>query len=328
MSEVTRAIEVLRDARQIAEDRMHWLEWRRAGIGSSDAAGIAGISPWSSPLSVWLDKVGLGTDSAPNEAMRWGTLLEPLIISEFEDRTGYWISHRQSPLILDGTVMRATIDGLVSPGGRQTPAAAVYEGKTAGDWGRAAWDEGVPDHYQLQVQHQMAITGMKAAWVVALIGGQRLTSFLIERDQEAIDMLFDLEDTFWRKYVLTQTPPPIDGSERTTEAIRDAFSEPSADVVELPAVALDLVRQIHAAAAEEKLAQERAEAARNTLRMLLGEAEVGMYGGWPLATWKRIEQDRIDVEELRAREPSIAARYSKPTSYRRLHLPKHKEVTT
>jgi predicted phage-related endonuclease len=175
--------------------------------------------------------------------------------------------------------------------------------------------------------HQMAITDLDAAWVVALLGGQKLVSYVIERDQDAIDILMELEDTFWRKYVLTQTPPPIDGSERTTEAIRDAFTEPSADVIELPSAALDLVREIHAAAAEEKLAQERADAARNTLRMLLGEAEVGMYGGWPLATWKKVEQERIDVDELRAREPSLAARYAKTTSYRRLHLPKHKEVT-
>src|SRR6202521_3194462 len=253
--------------------RAAWLEWRRGGVAASDAAGIAGISPWSSPISVWLDKVGLGGDVIPSEAMRWGLLLEPVIIDEFQGRTGLHVRSRQVPAIhSDHDWMRATLDGVVADTlDPSVMALAVYEGKTAGDWGRAAWDAGVPEHYQLQVQHQMAITGLPAAWVVALLGGQKLVSFLVERDQDSIDVLMDIEDTFWRRYVLTHTPPPVDGNERTTEAIRDAFSEPSAEVIELPAVALDLVRQIHAATADEKAAQERAEASRNTIRLLLGD---------------------------------------------------------
>lgn len=309
-------------------DHEQWLEWRRGGIGSSDAAGIAGISPWSSPISVWLDKVGLVGDIEPNEAMKWGLILEPVIIREFEDRTGLHVRSRQLPAEHpEHGWMRATLDGVVADTvDLGTDALAVYEGKTAGDWGRAAWEDGVPQHYVVQVQHQMAITGLPAAWVVALLGGQKLVSFLIERDQDSIDLLTDLEDTFWRRYVLTGTPPPVDGTERTTEAIRDAFSQSSGEQIELPEVAVDLVRQIHAATAEENAAKERADAARNAMRMLLGDAEIGMYGGWPLATWKHVEQDRIDVEELRAREPSVAARYTKTSSYRRFHLPKHKEI--
>ena len=115
------------------------------------------------------------------------------------------------------------------------------------------------------------------------------------------------------------TPPPVDGSDRTTEAIRDAFTEPSPlNVVELPAEAVQLVREIHAADIEEKAAKESAEAARNTIRLLLGDHEIGLYAGEPLATWKQVAQDRIDVDALRAVEPVIAARFTKTTTHRRL----------
>jgi len=313
-------------------DHAKWLEWRRAGIGSSDAAGIAGISPWSSPIAVWLDKMALAGDVAPSEAMTWGLLLEPVIIKEFEDRTGLWVVERQKQIVHPAHEwMRATVDGFAVPGdadiSKQLPAAAVlYEGKTAGDWGRADWADGVPLHYVAQVMHSMCVTGMPAAWVVALLSGQKLVSFLVERDQEAIDILLELEETFWTKHVLTQTPPPVDGGQRTTEAIREAFTDSVADVVELPAAALDLVRQIHAADAEADAAIERAESARNTIRLLLADHEVGLYAGAPLATWKEVSVNRIDAEELRAREPSVAARYTKTTSHRRLLFPKHKEV--
>lgn len=319
---------VERDDQLRAPEHAKWLEWRRAGIGSSDAAGICGISPWSSPISVWLDKVGLAGEILPSEPMRWGTLLEPIIIAEFEDRTGFWIADRQKQLVHPKhDWMRATIDGLVLPGG-EPPATALYEGKTSGDWARTTWDEGIPEHIQVQCQHAMAVSGMPATWVVALLSGQKLVSFLLERDQDSIDLLIELEETFWTKYVLTQTSPAVDGSARTTEAIRDAFAAPSLDVVELPTVALDLVRQIHAADAEADAAIERGDAARNTIRLLLGDHEVGLYAGAPLATWKEVQVNRIDGDELRAREPSIAARYTKTTSHRRLHFPKHKEVST
>lgn len=317
-------------AEQSDVDYADWIEWRRKGIGGSDAAGIAGISPWASPMSVWLSKVGLDGDGAEqSEAMRWGILLEPIVIQEFENRSSLFVRHRQTQVVHpQHEWMRATLDGVV----RDTldpsiEALGVYEGKTAGDWGRAAWDDGVPEHYIVQVMHQMAITGLQRAWVVALLAGQRLVTHVIERDQESIDILMELEDTFWRRYVLTHTPPPVDGSERTTEAIRDAFTQSSAATIELPAAALDLVRQINAATVDEKAAAERAESARNTIRLLLGDAEVGLYAGAPLATWKQIKSDRIDVEELRAREPGTAARYTKTSSYRRLNFPKHKEIT-
>jgi len=35
--------------------REQWLALRKKGIGGSDAAGVMGMSPWSSPLSVWAD---------------------------------------------------------------------------------------------------------------------------------------------------------------------------------------------------------------------------------------------------------------------------------
>lgn len=37
-------------------NREEWLMRRRKTIGGSDAAGIVGLSRWTSPFSVWADK--------------------------------------------------------------------------------------------------------------------------------------------------------------------------------------------------------------------------------------------------------------------------------
>ena len=54
--------------------RAEWLEARRNGIGGSDAAAIAGLNRWRSPVAVWLDKTGQIVPEEPGEAAYWGIM--------------------------------------------------------------------------------------------------------------------------------------------------------------------------------------------------------------------------------------------------------------
>ena len=59
--------------------REEWLQIRLQGIGSSDAAVAIGLSPYKSPLSLWLEKTQRKApdDLSQKEAVVWGTVLEP-----------------------------------------------------------------------------------------------------------------------------------------------------------------------------------------------------------------------------------------------------------
>lgn len=60
-----------------------WLNARRRGIGGSDAGAIMGLNPYSSPLSVWYEKVYGGyVDTPINTACHWGNILEGAIRDE------------------------------------------------------------------------------------------------------------------------------------------------------------------------------------------------------------------------------------------------------
>ena len=138
-----------------------WLTERRSGIGGSDIAGIAGISPWASPWSVWASKVGLAADSAPDEwtpSMRLGTDLEPVIGEWFTRETGLTVAGEQT-LVRHRRIAHhfATVDGFVldSPTTTSLSALGVFEAKYTAD----AWDE-LPDHYVAQVQWQLHCTGL------------------------------------------------------------------------------------------------------------------------------------------------------------------------
>ncbi len=57
----------------------------------------------------------------------------------------------------------------------------ILECKTAGIHGAKLWKESVPEYVQLQIHHQLAVTGMSSADVAVLIGGQQLEIHRIQR---------------------------------------------------------------------------------------------------------------------------------------------------
>jgi len=304
-------------------DRAAWLRWRQKGLGGSDAAAIVGLDPFRSAMMVWLEKTGmLPVDhAAEDEPMRWGRRFESVIVEEFEQRTDLRVGAQQLGAVHpERPHLRATLDGFVYEGQAEEAAPlGIYEAKTAS---RRAWDwlAGVPDHVQVQVQHNLAVTGLGHAWVATLLLSPvpRLVIRELERDDAAIDVLVQLEDAFWQR-VLEQRPPAADSGEATAEALRRAFSDPVAgQSVELTAEGLELVRQRSRAKAEETAAAARRQGAENALMAMLGGAEIGLVNGREVLTWKRFEQQRLDVDALRQRHPKIAARFTKPVASRRL----------
>ena len=65
-----------------------WLEYRKTGIGGSDASVVCGVNKYRSPVELWLEKTGQLPYQEAGEAAYWGTQLEPVVRSEFTKRTG------------------------------------------------------------------------------------------------------------------------------------------------------------------------------------------------------------------------------------------------
>ena len=190
----------LRLVKTTSLDRDQWLKVRKGGIGSSDAATAVGLNPYKSQLQLWMEKTGrdgglpLVDPNDDQSPMYWGTLLEPIVAAHYSRRTGHRVrrvnavlQHPQYPWML------ANIDREVVG----APDVQILECKTAGIHGARLWREGVPEYVQLQVMHQLAVTGKQAADVAVLIGGQELQVFRIERDDTLIAQLITLEQQFW-----------------------------------------------------------------------------------------------------------------------------------
>ncbi|UCV27067.1 YqaJ viral recombinase family protein [Ferribacterium limneticum] len=301
-----------------------WLDVRKQGIGSSDAAAAVGLNPYKSQLELWLEKTGRDgnlpkADPHDEESpMYWGTLLEPIVAAHYTKRTGHRVRRINAVLQHpdpDKHWMLANIDREIIG----VPDVHILECKTAGINGAKLWKAGVPEYVQLQVMHQLAVTGKRAADVAVLLGGQHLEIHRIERDELLIGRLIELERRFWH-YVETDTPPPADGSESADTALKALYPSDTGTTVDfsddrsLSATFADWlsVRQtiVDTEAIEAKLKQ--------TLQQAMGEASKALFETG-VVTWKKAkDSNTIDLPALLKDYPEFQQRYAttKPGSRR------------
>lgn len=286
-------------------DREAWLAARRTGIGASDAAAVLGLSPWQSQFTIWLDKTGQALDDVQTDAMEWGLRLEPVVVEKFEDETGL-ATHKADPFPVrhrEHSWMLCSPDRLIGDD-------EGLEVKTGSPWddGWDGVDQGlVPDHVVIQMQHSMAVTGRRRWHGAVLIGGRGYHQWTVDRDEQFIADLIVAEGRWWDTYVVGNQPPPVDGHDATTNAIKDLFpTSTDAATVDLPPSAHDLIVEWAAAKERKKQAEWDENEAANGLRLLLGDNEIGTVGGIKAVTWKSHTVRKVNLDRLRAEFPEAA----------------------
>lgn len=294
-----------------------WLEYRKLGIGGSDASVVCGINRYKSPVELWLDKTCQLPTQEAGEAAYWGTQLEGLVRAEFTKRTGIEVRHKSELLqSKDLPFMMANLDGTCE---HPDYGPCVFEAKTASAYKAGEWEDSIPDEYLLQTQHYMAVTGYKGAYIAVLIGGNTFRWKFVERDEELIFMLIDLESDFWR-HVQNGTPPPLDGSDASARFLSERFpnSVPKSQIA-LPDIAADLLAQYDEACEQMEIFKEQKQKAENLLKEMLGDNEAGTAGD-RIITWKNVFQERLDSKTLKAEHPTLYKKYTNKTSYRRFTI--------
>lgn len=295
-----------------------WLEYRRSGIGGSDVAVVCGISRYKSPVELWLDKTGQLPHDEAGEFAYWGQQLESLVKAEFTKRTGIEITPVNQILQSEeNPFMLANLDGVCE---HPDYGKCIFEAKTASAYKLGEWEnDKMPDEYMLQLQHYMAVTGLRGAYVAVLIGGNTFKWKFVERDDELIAMLIRLELDFW-ECVRSNTPPPLDGSEASAKFLSERFpdSVPKSTIA-LPEEAADLIKQYDDLSEKIEHYSELKQQAENLMKQMLGDNEIGTVGD-RVITWKSVNQERLDSKTLKAEHPQLYQKYSNKTSYRRFSV--------
>jgi putative phage-type endonuclease len=186
-----------------AMEREEWLQWRRKGIGGSDAAAILGISPWSTPYKVWLEKT---SDYREKESfcMAHGRETEEASRRELEeimDESFFPVNVQQTAT----PWVRASLDGINLEGTK------VVEIKKTNKLDHALALQGkIPNKYVPQCQHILMTLHLPELYYFSSpADGSKGVVVKVQRDEDYVrTLLAPKELEFWR-LVSEKIPPPL-----------------------------------------------------------------------------------------------------------------------
>lgn len=228
--------------KEVSQDVNSWHEWRRNGIGGSDAPVLMGVSPWKTPYQLWEEKAFGISEQADNSSMKRGRDLEEPARQEFEKIIGTLVAPAN---IVHPSLewMRASLDGI------DVHKKIVVEIKCPGKEDHAlAESRKIPEKYWPQVQHQMEVAGVDQMFYFSFDGSKGVV-VEVRKDQGYIDSLMETESKFW-EMVKSKTPP------ETTE--RDYLCmEGMKEWEEISEEILLIKSQIKALEDEEELRKEK-----------------------------------------------------------------------
>jgi putative phage-type endonuclease len=217
-----------------------WYAARNTGIGASEIAAAAGLSPYQTPLELYLRKRGEMPAFEGNDATRMGTLLEPVVKSEFKRITGL-IPIDENPPMYRSTLrkwMTATPDMIVTE-------TELGEVKTASWRMKSSWgdehSDAIPDQYLCQAQWQMGVMGTEftAVYVPVLFDGFETKIYRVERNELMIGYMIDAGLELWERIQNNDPPKPNWEHRSTPRLVREMHSDINGQVVDLGDITAD-----------------------------------------------------------------------------------------
>ena len=276
-----------------AEQRSpEWFALRKLGITATEAAVIAGLSPYKTPYQLWAEKIGKFEPAPVGVAALRGILLESTVADFYEmeterklKRSNGIVRRKDIPWAmasLDRTIVGD--DGLVEIKTSASPRWSLYP---------------VPPEVVAQVQWQMFVTGAPWVDVAALLGG---LVFRIERVNANVAYQAQLHakaDAF-RYALLKRTPPPLQGEDSV--ALASVLPWNGQEEYAQAQESIERVAALYAEKQyESKLLDQELQNLAISLKEAIGE-KAGIVGaGWS-ATWKQNKPSRkVDWEEVKKR---------------------------
>lgn len=295
-------------------NKFEWEKRRKEGIGGSDAASVLGLSPYKSSISVYMDKidevqVGNSYEDEVSYRMELGNKLKNFVANEFMLKTNKKVRNVNGILRNDKYPFAlANIDRAI------IGEKAFLECKVTNSYSKKLWQKEVPIYYQVQCYHYMAVTGATHCYIAVLIGNEDLVIHKIERNEELINQIMDLEKSFWDKCVLGNSLPIPDGSDDYSKMIQRLYKDSTDEELILFEKTDFLNRYDEVCELIKDLEMEK-KSVEQYLQLQMKEYEVAYLGDRKI-TWKKQIRSVVDTKRLKKEHPELIEKYMKTTSSR------------
>ena len=323
-----------------------WLKCREHGpkgnieytVGGSDVATIFGLSPWTTPLELWMVKKGrMKPKSPPNpDQLAMGHMLEPIAAHFYAQRTGNTVTD-DNYLYQHATLeyALANIDRRYTR--KEDGEGGVLECKSLTYHKAADWADGaIPIYYELQLRYYLAVLDENHGAFSALWGNNPendLATPHIERVQAKEDIIFEKLDR-WIWSLRHDKPPTMEDvqPQLAMDALARIYGagKKGLPTIEFPRKYEPQLRKI--AALQEENAQlkgaikkneEAIEAHSVRIAELMKEHEHGILTTTTdklLVDFVTSTSRRVSSEYLKQNYPSIYEEARKPSKNRKVKV--------
>lgn len=195
------------------ESREQWLAERAKDVTSTEVSALFGLSPYLTEFELFHQKRdGVIVTLEETERLKWGQRLESAIAHGAAENMGWQIAKMDVYVRDQAARMGSSFDFEILS---SSEGPGILEVKNVDRLAyRQNWlDDGqgnieAPEHIELQVQHQMAVTGRAWCAIVVLVGGNEQKIVLRNRDDGIGASLRDKVIAFWDRVQSGQAPPP------------------------------------------------------------------------------------------------------------------------
>lgn len=252
------------------ESKDQWLEMRSKVLTSTDCATLFGLSPYQTMFELWHKKKdGIIVSMTENERMKWGNRLEAAIAQGVAEEKNFEVTPMKDFFQIPGRRLGSSFDFHIPS------QDAILEIKNVnGMIYRDQWtEEEAPPHIELQVQFQLLVSGLKKAYICALVGGNEM--HLIERspDEEIQNEILRRAAVFWKSIDDNNEPKPNYETDSEYIIRLHQYAEPNkmftGDVTELRAIA----KEYKEISSQEKTLDDRKKAIKARCLEIIGDAE-------------------------------------------------------
>lgn len=254
------------------ESEEHWLKLRTEDVTSTEVSALFGLSPYLTEFELWHRKKEKNIVKIDeNDRMKWGKRLEPVIAEGIAADHGWSIQIMKSYVRDEDLKMGSSFDYFIGDDGIleiKNVDNLVYKS----GWSIDGDDVEAPHHIELQVQHQLALTGRKYALIGALIGGNQVTLIRREPDAEIMQSIKERIFRFWQS--IEKNTPPKPNFEKDHDFIKKlyAYSEPG-KVIEANDRIIDLAQKYYKFSEQIKVAETQKDGIKAELLTLIGDSE-------------------------------------------------------
>jgi putative phage-type endonuclease len=282
---------------------------RKQYITGTDIAAIIGVSPWKTPLDVFMDKKGLSPETPDKEIFYWGRACEPIIADRYA-------RDHNVELVEPGFLVHPEHDWWAGIPDRAVKGQPLgLEIKTAGwrardKWGTPGTDE-IPDYYHTQGAWYIPLLGAEAMDFPVLFSGQEYAEYTIRRDLELEGLLMEAAERFIRDALDKNIAPEMREPVSADRYIRARFPQNTRPLVQADPELTKVIAELRDARSALAIAEKREALLTAKVKAAIGDAD-GVASELGNLTWKTAKgRASLDAKALERDHPELIKQYTR-----------------